>query len=130
MQIIYFKYKTGALILKKSKIFYYPNLLLISLFITGGGNVYSSATLASVESIQTGNWTLDRIPNSPQPSVFLHCVTKINSTMILLTGGTTIGFTSVSYTWFYNIQYNRWFAGDEFPKNIIIININTLSIDN
>jgi hypothetical protein len=96
----------------------YPASALVSLnhkeevlMITGG---YDEPTVFnSVEFFYGTDWEHGQLSDLPR-GVWQHCLVKINSTTLILIGGSeTSGGTSspVSATHFYNVKENQWIPG-------------------
>jgi len=79
------------------------------LLITGGYD--GSMMLKSVESFDGNEWQ-EQLPALPK-KVWLHCLVKINSTTLLLVGGsaTSDGMNPFSAAHFYNVDKNQWSPG-------------------
>jgi len=96
----------------------YPASALVSLerkeeVLTIIGGKGGSAVLQSVESFDGTDWEQEKLSELPN-GVWEHCLVKINSTTLLLVGGseTTGGLNApVSATHFDDLNENQWIPG-------------------
>jgi hypothetical protein len=80
------------------------------LLITGGYD--RSTTLSTVESFDGNLWNQTMFADLPT-TIGLHCMVKINNTMLLQIGGTidNIYPGTTDKTYFFDIIQNKWIAG-------------------
>ena len=80
------------------------------LLITGGYD--RSTTLSTVESFDGNLWNQTMFADLPT-TIGLHCMVKINNTMLLQIGGTidNIYPGTIDKTYFFDIIQNKWIAG-------------------
>ena len=73
------------------------------ILVAGGNN--STQLLTSVEMFNGNSWYTEYFPDIPEP-VWLHCLVKVNSSVLYFIGG----FPDRK-TYFYNSITNQWLAG-------------------
>jgi hypothetical protein len=80
------------------------------IFITGGYN--GSKVLSTVESFDGNVWNQTMFADLPT-TIDLHCMVKINNTMLLQIGGTIDNFYAgaTESTYFLDIILNKWIPG-------------------
>ncbi len=85
------------------------------LFIAGGA--YDISALATVESFDGNNWSDEMFADMPITS-WLHCIVKINDSVLFVAGGVEGYYVVIRKTYFFNIEDNRWFPG-KINNNIL-----------
>ncbi len=77
------------------------------LLMTGGKN--GTELYSTVESFDGQIWNRETFTDLPE-SVFLHCLVKINNSMLLQIGGSYYS-TQTGKTYFFDINENKWLPG-------------------
>ena len=80
------------------------------LLVTGGNENNGGSLLNSVEFFDGQFWNAEKFSYLPE-SVHLHCLVKINNSMLFQIGGTTIHETSTEKTYLFDIDQNQWIPG-------------------
>ena len=81
------------------------------LLMTGGKN--ENEILSTVQSFDGKTWNHERISDLPE-SVLLHCLVKINNSMLFQIGGYTT--TETGNTYFFDINENKWLPGPNLKE--------------
>jgi len=88
------------------------------ILITGGCN---GTTLSSVESYDGQIWNEETFADLPN-TVLLHCMVKLNNSMLMLIGGlfnNTNSSSASSDTHFFNVLNNKWVSGPQLINECV-----------